>query len=327
MKLEVKDLFEGYGLNEVDMKIYPEIFEMIWKMFSCAYENVDEAHNQNHVYHVLRRAVKMVFWLKNNTRNFNHDKETKYILKVILASIVHDVYSYTKRKKHHEEAYLLIRKLVSLKVLEHSKNMNVKDKAIAVSNQKMEILESIPVNNIKNMTTNSDIEFHYDFSKFDWLKYFSSYDLLEVSNMVNEHRASYNGSFTSELCELFSCADRDDLDLNIIINRIYNCSKDDKCTFEYDIHGNRPLDIFINNVSYHSLEIIPYLEKTLEWDNMKIKTFYHLWEKFSRVGYMFENLPLEGFYFKYYKNNIEEFYSQVDDIIINPEKLLSYLKV
>lgn len=49
--------------------------------------------------------------------------------------------------------------------------------------------------------------------------------------------------------------------------------------------------------------------------------------KFSRVGYMFKKLKPNGVYFEYHKDVIEEFYKEVDEIIINPEKMLTYLKI
>ena len=316
MEEKIENLFKGYGITEVDKKLYKDLCLNIWWLVSPAYSNVDDSHNENHIFHVLRRSIDLVFWLKNRSRNFNHDKETKYIMKVILASFIHDVFSYNNRKYHHEKAYLLIRKICDIKVLEQNNTLNVKDKAIEVVNKMFEVLNLIP-GQVTSAAT----------KKFEWLKWYSKYDLLEVSEMVNEHRASYEGKFSSELCELFSTADRDDLDLNVVINRIYVYAKDKTNRFNCDINGFLPLDITINQRSYHTEEIIPYLKNSLEWNDEKVKTFYHLWEKFSKVGYMYNSLKIDGIFMLYYKDQITKFYNDIDAIIENPEEMLKYIKI
>lgn len=317
MTLEkITSMFNSLSPDKDKIRFYSSLTMDIWKMFKGRYENVDEAHNHNHIFHVLQRAIDIVEFCISKHIIQKSERE-RFYKQMIFASIAHDAFSYTDRSKHHEKAYELIKVFESVKVNEQN-SIDVLTKAENDFSLKLDILRMLDVP--------EELRQEISHFNFNWLKYYNKIDLYIVAFMVLQHRASNKDNFINLQAEIFSCADRDDLDLNIIINRIYKCSKDDKCTFEYDIHGNRPLDIVINNVSYHSLEIIPYLEKTLEWDNMKIKTFYHLWEKFSRVGYMFDTLKPDGVYFSYYKDVINNFYKEVDEIIVNPEKMLTYLK-
>lgn len=312
MELKIKNVLEELNLSKSDITTYTNCFTSIWNLVKSKYLNVDEAHNENHIFHVFQRSMKMVFWLKRNSDEWNEKKERDYILCMGLASFMHDVYSYSNRKFHHEKAYLLLRKITDLKIAETS-DINVIDKARNVVDLQNEILYFLYSENIKNENL------------FDWLKYYNKTNLLNVSEMVLQHRASYNKDFSSELCEMFSAADRDDLNLEVVIKRILKCAEDDNCVFECDKNNFKPLAITINHTSYHSEEIIPYLKNTLEWNDKMIKTFYHLWEKFSRVGYMYSNLNSDGFYMRYYKNQLEEFWEEIDEIISSPEKMVVWV--
>lgn len=319
----IVDLLSELNLNFEDSTYYFKVIRQVWRLFHTAYTNTDKGHDSNHIYHVLKRSMKIVLWLRDRD-NLDNSYVKSYMLRVILASITHDVFSFTKRKFHHEEAYVLLRKLTNLKVIEYSNTLNVKEKAMMVVDAKLEILGCIP-----NQDAKDTLE------KFDWLVHYDKVDLHFVSLMVLQHRASYTSKFSSILCELFSAADRDDLDLNIIVNRVYNST-----TGNVENNKNNEIDKYLNTFDNlkdtvdldvsHQLELfkdkIEFLKLELKWDNNKIKTLYHIYEKFSRSGYMFTNLKEDGIYMSYNKDRLEKYWLEVDYLINNPEHMLTYLK-
>lgn len=314
---KITSMFISLSPDKDMIRFYSNLTMEIWDMFKGRYEKVDEAHNHNHIYHVLTRSIDIVEFCISKHLIKKEDRE-RFYKQMIFASILHDSFSYTHRKMHHEKAYELAKVFESVKVNEQNQ-IDVVTKAENDFNLKLDILRKLDVPE----ELRQDIS-HFN---FNWLKFYNKIDVNIVAYMVLQHRASNKDDFINLQAEIFSCADRDDLDLSVIVNRIYKCACDDGCLFDFEINGHIPLDIVINNVSYHSSEIITYLKDSLEWDSKQIKTFYHLWEKFSRVGYMFKKLKPTGVYFEYYKDVIEEFYKEVDDIIVNPEKMLTYLKV
>lgn len=331
-KENIKKALEGLNLSEVDLKIYTETFENMWSIFEPVYKSVDDSHNGKHIYHVFRRCMEMVQWLKLNTRNFTDDKESRYILKLGLAAMSHDAFSYNYRKFHHEKAYELIRKLVDIKVIEGN-HIDPLTKAENVNIVMEDVITSLyfqrnPDYKIvigDEYITCGDISKNVKPKLTKLLNSFSKYDLLEVSNMVLQHRASYTGNFTSELCEIFSAADRDDLDLNVVINRIYTCALNEDNKFECDLNGFKDLTLNRHNGPVSLLGIINHLKKE-EIPNILIKTFYHLCEKYSRDGYAYSNLKEDGFYKTYYKNQLENFWKEIDEIIFIPNLMLKYIK-
>lgn len=339
-KTNIEKILEGLNLSKVDLEIYTNTFENMWKVFEPVYNGVDDSHNGKHIYHVFRRCMEMVNWLKFNTRNFNDDKESKYILKLGLATMVHDAFSYTSRKFHHEKAYEFIRKLMDIKVIEgnHIDPLTKAENVFIATEDALKFLyfQRLNLNHTVDYSTYNALEDNFIIDKREYhkdnikhintfLKSFSKYDLLEVSKMVLEHRASYDGTFSTELCEVFSAADRDDLDLNVVINRIYTCALNDENKFECDHHGYQPLTINTKNRSIKILPIIKQLEKD-GWDNKLIKTFYHLCEKFSRNGYAYKNLKDDGFYKTYYKDQLEDFWSEIDKIVFIPMSMFRYIR-
>lgn len=314
---KITSMFISLSPDKDMIRFYSNLTMEIWNIFKGRYENVDEAHNHNHIYHVLQRAIDIVEFCISKHLIKKEDRE-RFYKQMIFASILHDSFSYTHRKMHHEKAYELAKVFESVKVNEQNQ-IDVLTKAKNDFNLKLDILRKLDVPE----ELRQDIS-HFN---FNWLKFYNKIDVNIVAYMVLQHRASNKDDFINLQAEIFSCADRDDLDLSVIINRIYKCACDEGCLFDFELNGHIPLDIVINNVSYHSNEIIPYLKDSLEWNGKQIKTFYHLWEKFSSVGYMFKKLKPTGIYFEYYKDVIEEFYKEVDDIIVNPEKMLTYLKV
>ncbi len=331
----IEKVLEGLNLSKVDLKIYTDTFETIWKIFKPVYDTVDDSHNGKHIYHVFRRCMEMVKWLKFNTRNFNEDKESRFILKLGLAAMTHDAFSLTYRKNHHDKAHEFIRKIVDLKVIEgnHIDPLTKVENMINAEEDVLTFLYKQKDNDFSSYLTFEDgvmthegnyIKENHKYL-YTILQCFSKYDLLEVSDMVQQHRASYEGNFTSELCEIFSAADRDDLDLSVIINRIYTCALNDTNKFACAINGYKELILCTNSGPVSLLSILKNLEKE-GWSEKHIKTFYHLCEKFSRDGYAYKNLKADGFYKTYYSNKLLDFWDEIYKIIFIPSSMLKYIK-
>lgn len=308
MKEKIETLFGNYNFPEDNKKLYIYLSLNIWEMVKTAYVS-DETHNENHILHVLRRGIDLVLWLKSD--KYDTPIVNEYIIKLILASFMHDIYSSTDRKHHHTKAYELLRKICDYKILLQNFDIYNTDKIVKTSDTEIEILNLIPGQSPDQAS-----------SKLSWIRHYHKHDLICISHAVNEHRASYEGDFNSEFSELFSAADRDDLDLNVVINRIYKCAIDKTNIFNCDLNNFSTLDIIIDGVEYKSNLII----NNLKCDDIIIKTFYHLWEKFSRVGYMYKNIKSNGIYMSYYKNQIDDFHNEIDKIIKNPLKILDYIK-
>ena len=78
-KTNIEKILERFNLSKVDLEIYTSTFENMWKVFEPVYSSVDDSYNSKHIYHVFRRCMEMVNWLKFNTRNFKDNKETTYL--------------------------------------------------------------------------------------------------------------------------------------------------------------------------------------------------------------------------------------------------------
>ena len=112
-------------------------------------------------------------------------------------------------------------------------------------------------------------------------------DILEMSLAIKEHRASYNGEYSSLLSEVLAAADRGAPDLNSAI---------------------------IRSSKYH-LEREPNKDlKTVAEDVYK-----HMLEKYSRTGYMKYN----AIYSSFYGEEIYNMYVAIDDL--NIDKVLNFL--
>ena len=53
--------------------------------------------------------------------------------------------------------------------------------------------------------------------------------------------------------------------------------------------------------------------------------FYSFYYKNSKIGYMFTNIKPDGIFMEYYKNDIQKFWDEIDQLILNPKLFDTYL--
>lgn len=155
-------------------------------------------------------------------------------------------------------------------------------------------------------------------------------EMLElVSLMVLEHRASFEGNFSNIECEIFSAADRDELNLDSIIRRSFAFNENKDRDF-FDIKS-LPNKIFeINGNQYSTKKLMDDLIAN-NWDYKSIRVFYHMIDKFGRNGYMFEKKEFSfNVYNSYYKDQLEGFWEEIEVFVLLPntfyEKYKSLVK-
>lgn len=149
------------------------------------------------------------------------------------------------------------------------------------------------------------------------------YDIIDsrlVALLCKEHRASFNGEFSNILCEIFSAADRDTLDLKTVIQRSYSYTKKRR-----EVNPRRNIIIEIGGTQYYVDKLMRDLI-TNDWEFEKVEVFYHIIDKFSKVGYMFTNIKQNGIFMEYYKNDIQKFWDEIDHLITHPLSFEDYLK-
>ena len=106
-------------------------------------------------------------------------------------------------------------------------------------------------------------------------------DILEISLAIKEHRASYNGEYSSLLSEVLAAADRGAPNLNSLIIR--------SSKYYLEKEPNKDLKIVAKDV------------------------YKHMLEKYSRTGYMKYN----AIYSSFYGEEIYNMYIAVDDLNID----------
>ncbi len=298
------------------------VYLEMWNIFKCAYKNGDDiGHGEDHIYNVLRRGIDIaismhgyreIYYLP--TLHREPDYFTGYLM-LGLAVFTHDMYSDIDRERHHIHAGDFIDRLAYINQTTggNKESYNIEN-LLTSRGHRMTIL-SIP-----NFKYKDNIGY-----SFDWLMCFDTQKSLNlVAEAVSEHRASNNNQFVNTLPEILSAADRDDLDVKAIIDRIYKSATDGSSIFNCDIKGFDNHIAVIDNITYESDKIIKKLDRK-GWTDAEIKTYYHLWEKFSRNGYAFNKLNKDGIYMLYYKDKIEEFFKEVDKVIANHDLILDYI--
>lgn len=140
-----------------------------------------------------------------------------------------------------------------------------------------------------------------------------------VALLCKEHRASFNGEFSNILCEIFSAADRDCLDLKQIIQRSYSYTKKRR-----EVNPRRNIVIRYGGTQYSVDKLMRDLIAD-DWEFEKVEVFYHIIDKFSKIGYMFTNIKPDGIFMEYYKNDIQKFWDEINQLILNPKLFDTYL--
>lgn len=305
-------------------RVIPDVFEGILELVRPAYANVDKAHDLNHIEHVIRKGFKLYEFCRENKLYhewsfFNDSLSAK--LMIGLAGFMHDVYSYTERENHAELAGVLVECLYNLKVL---KDNPVKDDELIKYHEKM-IMTKIPGQDGSNWKEDT----------FKWLDMYSIDMVVCVSHMVLEHRASNKKAYSSPWCELFSAADRGDLNLEVIIGRIYHSKKKDNIIYTLDPNVNVLLTRFLYDVDNPlratmkviTTDYIRNLWKIYGFSMHMTVVFYHLIEKFANSGYMYKKLKTDGIYMSYHKDDIKQFWLEIENMIDDPSLFIKeYIK-
>ena len=290
LNIEFKDIPSG---NEIycGQLIYL-IISKCWYDYEKRYSEFDLDHGQKHIHDMMIRSIKILSWyLKKNGSSKFRELGLKNINAVFyivgVAAIFHDMFQEKDRKFHHE-----------------------------LSAQAAENISY----NIKKEYNIIDGEIIKEYNIMDWDYRFRQPGRSKlVSLMCREHRASFSGPFSNILCEIFSAADRDALNLKHIIQRSYSYTKKRR-----EVQPRRNIIIDINGTQFSVDKLMRDLIAN-DWEFDKVEVFYHIIDKFSKVGYMFENINPDGIFMEYYKNDIQKFWDEIDQLILNPKLFDTYL--
>lgn len=153
---------------------------------------------------------------------------------------------------------------------------------------------------------------------YKWLQDYNL-DMLEVVfQMVTEHRASYIGIYSNIMCEIFSTADRDELVLDTVIKRSY--------LFHFSQQEEKPelknKIIRIKETEFSTDKLIHDLREN-NWSDEDIYVFYHIIDKFSKDGYAFKNMKNKWLMNEYYKNELKNFWNEINMYILLPHLFYS----
>lgn len=318
----IEKMFATQGSRNV----IPDVFEGIMELVKPAYTNVDKAHDLDHIEHVIKNGFKIYEYVKKEGTYkdcgfFNDTLSAK--LMIGLAGFMHDVFSYTERERHAEKAAILMEMILSLK---KDKKQIVIDKEGLIKRKEKEIMTFIPGQDGSNWKPNT----------FKWLDMYSTDMLTYVYHMVLEHRASNKVAFSCPWAELFSAADRGDLNLEVIIGRIYHSKNKDNTLYTLDSNANVLLTRHLcdlNNPHKFTMRVITadyirYLWKEYGFSMHMTAVFYHLIEKFANGGYMYKKLKLDGMYMSYHKDHLKEFWLDIENMIDDPSLFIKeYIKL
>ena len=301
-------------LIEVDKKLDIGIFKdsilnvpgmvlsYAWALYGDRYQN--GAHGKEHIFQVIENGFAILkYGMENeagiafyNTYMQNHGcgEKIDFYIAIGLAAIFHDLFQDEDRKKHQQRSHNLL---------------------IDIKNRKS--FNPVWMDDIWRF----DME--YGFIVSDGM-------LDLVALMCLEHRASYNKPFSNIMCEIFSAADRDKPDLFSIMKRSYlhnlDCLKKDhnyemeikdfETTFEIPV--NRIVDMGVDVLESSTIKFTinskyKYNELISEGVPKEFANAYiHVWEKYSRDGYVFNNMSINNLYFKYYRKNISKLFDDID---------------
>ena len=299
--LEIKKVLIGitdemmlvkYGVERYYATSIYLVISKCWYEYGDRYSEYDLDHGQKHIQDMMIRSIKILSWYlrKNGSSKFRelglkNINAAFYIVGV--AAIFHDMFQEKDRKFHHE-----------------------------LSAQAAENISY----NIKKEYNIIDGEIIKEYNIMDWDYRFRQPGRSKlVSLMCREHRASFSGPFSNILCEIFSAADRDALNLKHIIQRSYSYTKKRR-----EVQPRRNIIIDINGTQFSVDKLMRDLIAN-DWEFDKVEVFYHIIDKFSKVGYMFENINSDGIFMEYYKNDIQKFWDEIDQLILNPKLFDTYL--
>lgn len=317
----IREILVSIKLIDVDIEIYTKAFLSMWELVKPAYSSsLITAHGEEHILTVLKKSMQLVRWLKFHKKSFDCNKESKYILSLGLATFLHDVYSESHRDTHHILAHNLVLKIreLAIDIQKHDANMGHESLYYSMLNIVTDIdPRGVAIGLIPDETL---------LSKFKWLNLFTKYDLDNVANMVFEHRASVTKCYSNKLCETFAVADKDELDIKKIVRRCYNHTIAIKSKDRKEI---KPSDLTVKQIVHGGIVIstVNIVSKLLiNKEYILVEVYIHILNKYSRDGYMFENVRQDSLYYKYYGHQLEDFWFDVNKILVTPKLITEYIK-
>lgn len=299
--LEIKKVLMGitdemrlvkYGVDHYYATSIYLVISKCWYEYGDRYSEYDLDHGQKHIQDMMIRSIKILslYLRKNGSSKFRELglKDINAVFYIVgVAAIFHDMFQEKDRRFHHE-----------------------------LSAQAAENISY----NIKKECDIIDGEITIEYNTRDWDYRFRQSERSKlVALMCREHRASFSGQFSNILCEIFSAADRDALNLKHIIQRSYSYTKKRR-----EVQPRRNIIIDINGTQFSVDKLMRDLIMN-DWEFDKVEVFYHIIDKFSKVGYMFENINPDGIFMEYYKNDIQTFWDEIDGLIVNPKLFDTYL--
>lgn len=291
LNIEFKDIPSG---NEIYCRqlIYL-IISKCWYDYEKRYSEFDLDHGQKHIHDMMIRNFNILSWYikTNGFEEFQKIgiKNINILFYIVgIAAIFHDLFQEENRIQHHELSAHYAEKIPTF----IRKQYDIVDGRLVEEDRIM------------------DWEYKFKYPEKSKL----------VALLCKEHRASFNGEFSNILCEIFSAADRDCLDLKQIIQRSYSYTKKRR-----EVNPRRNIIIEIGGTQYSVDKLMRDL-KANDWEHDKIESFYHIIDKFSKIGYMFTNIKSNGIFMEYYKNDIQKFWDEIDHLITHPLSFDSYLK-
>lgn len=294
---EFKELYEkGNPCDDFNLDRISYLVSGMWKKLKHHYYD-DVSHGQEHIFGVMEKGFKILEWylINNNILNL-HYEERKHII-------------FSKDEKVNGLQVHTLFVMIGLAAIIHD-----------VYQSKDRKNHHIMAEELCDFFIKEKVSKKLDISSKDLYFFLPDFVFMNVGYMCKQHRASYNGEFRNVLCEIFSAADRDRLDLKQIIQRSYSYTKKKK-----EVQPRRFILIEINGTEYSVNKLLKDL-KANDWEQEKIEVFYHIIDKFSKVGYMFTNIKPDGIFMEYYKNDIQKFWDEIDYLITHPLSFDSYLK-
>ena len=292
-----KELYEkGNQGDNFNLDRISYLISSMWGKLKHNYYG-DVSHGQEHIFNVMEKGFKILEWylLKQGILNLDYE-ERKYI-----------IFSEDEKANGIQVHTLFV--MIGLAAIIHD-----------VYQSKDRKNHHIMAEELCDFFIKEKASKKLDISSRDLYFFLSNFVFMNVGYICKQHRASYNGEFRNVLCEIFSAADRDHLDLKQVIQRSYLYNKEKK-----EVQSRRNIIIEIGGTQYSIDKLVNDL-KANSWEQEKIDTFYHIIDKFSKIGYMFTNIKPDGIFMEYYKNDIQMFWDEIDQLILNPELFDSYLK-
>lgn len=299
--LQIKKVLNGmnrelraldYGVEKFYAMQSYLVISKCWYDYGSRYSEFDLDHGQKHIQEMMIRSLNILCWYLKN-KDFSElqklgIKNINVLIYIVgVAAIFHDLYQEKDRRFHHELAAKEAEKITS---------------------------------NIRMDCDIIDGRLVYEYNTRKWDYRFRQPERSKlVALLCREHRASFSGEFSNVLCEIFSAADRDALDLKQIIQRSYSYTKKRR-----EVQPRRNIIIEVGRTQFSIDKLMRDLIAN-DWEFDKVEVFYHIIDKFSKIGYMFDNIKPNGIFMEYYKNDIQNFWNEIDELILNPKLFDNYL--